>query len=347
MRVAEAAYPYFFPKAQTYSFGNEKIVGLGRLTMPISQDTYGFYSLVVFCSDGIYTLGVNREGTGAYTTSTYSSPEVCTGRQTICEIGGALFFASDKGLLTLTPEDTGKLYSAHINGNVCLLPNDNNVYKYILEASNIVAFDTHLYTEFVSLEDFVEFLNHANTCVRYVSNKNKLVIYNRDFGYVYFIDIPTGNTTKLPMRIDFDNGDFPDKVFWTQHADNNTRYLEKHVFGYTSDDVPVSCLIQSRPIVVQADDKNSYRFVITGKFEGPDDRWAELVSLGSLDAEHWHVLGFKEKRLSGGGFHNLGCTTERDSWKYLMFIFAGRLNKNSHIDSIDMTVQGRYNNKKR
>ena len=97
---------------------------------------------------------------------------------------------------------------------------------------------------------------------------------------------------------------------------------------------------------MQQDDKCSYRVVLTGYFEGIQDNWADLVVMGSLDADHWRVIGVKEKKLIGG-FHNFGCLTERGSWKYLMFIFAGKLTNESHIDSIDITVDGRYNNKKR
>ena len=86
--------------------------------------------------------------------------------------------------------------------------------------------------------------------------------------------------------------------------------------------------------------------MLSGYFEGETGNWADLIVLGSLDGDHWRVIGVKEKKLYGG-FHNLGCLTERGSWKYLMFIFGGKLSNNSHIDSVDITVDGRYNNKKR
>jgi hypothetical protein len=202
----------------------------------------------------------------------------------------------------------------------------------------------------ISYEDFRDFIADEETHLVYISNKNKLLAFNgkkengeRRYDFSYLIDIPTRNTTKLPMTAICDNGNIIGREIW---EDGDKGYTV-HTFGYLSEpDSEIPSLIQSRPIKVQQDDKCSYRVVFTGYFEGIQDNWADLVVMGSLDADHWRVIGVKEKKLVGG-FHNLGCLTERGSWKYLMFIFAGQLSNNSHIDSVDITVDGRYNNKKR
>lgn len=72
--------------------------------------------------------------------------------------------------------------------------------------------------------------------------------------------------------------------------------------------------------------------------------YAELIVLGSLDAKHWQLIGIQEKELFDG-FHNFGCVTERVSCNYIMILFAGKLSPDSHIDSIDIQVEGKYNNK--
>ena len=346
LKVSDVAYPSYFPAKYTYRIGNEKIIGLARLTIPVSQDNYGVDRLIVFCTDGIYSMGVDRTGAGVYTDTQYVNPEVCVNRNTICEIGGAIIFASDKGLMMLSSNGVEE-FIPHLNGKIRFKPSDdavsvkdgNHIYNKIVNNYEIVELKDSL-----STDDFIDYISDIDTVVSYVSKKNKIVIYNKFEQYIYLIDIKTRNTTKLDVRIDFDDDNSPEETYWLDIG-GEWRPL---VFCYLSDEIETDCLIQSRPIKIQQDDKCSYRCVLTGYFEGNpnSNQWAELVVLGSLDGDHWRAIGVKERKLNEP-FHNFGCITERGSWKYVMFIFAGRLSHNSHIDSIDITVDGRYNNKKR
>lgn len=346
LKVSDVAYPSYFPAKYTYRIGNEKIIGLARLTIPVSQDNYGVDRLIVFCSDGIYSMGVDRTGAGVYTDTQYVDPEVCVNKNTICEIGGAIIFASDKGLMMLSSNGVEE-FTPHLNGKIQFKPSDSavsikdgyHIYNKIVTHDEIVELKDSL-----STEDFIDYIGNTDTVVSYVSNKNKIVIYNKFKPYIYLIDIKTRNITKLDVCIDFDDDNSPEETYWVYNGGE----WSPIVFGYLSDAKETDCLIQSRPIKIQQDDKCSYRCVLTGYFEGNANstKWAELVVLGSLDGDHWRAIGVKERKLNEP-FHNFGCITERGSWKYIMFIFAGRLNSNSHIDSIDITVEGKYNNKKR
>jgi hypothetical protein len=290
---------------------------------------------------------------------------VCVNRNSICEIGGAVFFAGDKGLMMLTGDTNGnvQLYAPHLNGQPRFLPateeskEAHGIYKKMLDNSKIlgVAYDPYNQLNVRSfdnsisegtLADFADFIKREDTHLVYISIKNKLLAFNKDIDYSYFIDIPTGNTTKLYMKARCDNGEVVGKEMWLQTSIIDGTY-RAHTLEYLSaSDNAIQSLILTRPIKVQQDDKCSYRVVLTGYFEGETNNWADLVVMGSLDGDHWRVIGVKEKKLLGG-FHNLGCLTERGSWKYLMVIFGGKLKENSHIDSVDITVDGRYNNKKR
>lgn len=350
LKVSDVAYPSYFPAQYTYRIGNEKIIALARLTRPVSQDNFGTFQLIVFCTDGIYTMEVDKSGAGVYTNIAFLSPEVCTNPNTICEIGGAVIFAGDKGLMVLTSSGVEE-FTPQLNGEINFSPSDQtqyikdgqHIFKKIITTKGIVSLDGAL-----STEDFIDYLHDEYTMVSYVSIKNKILVYNQNKPYVYFIDIATRNTTKLNVSVAFDDDNSPVELYFSKEY--NQRYNKFHYTSYKLDyrsaDGVVDCLIQSRPIKIQQDDKGSFRLVMTGYFDGDAGQWAELVVLASLDGKNWRAIGVKEKRLEGG-FHNLGCVTERGSWKYLMFIFAGQLKNNSHIDSIDLTVEGKYNNKKR
>ena len=69
---------------------------------------------------------------------------------------------------------------------------------------------------------------------------------------------------------------------------------------------------------------------------------AGLYVLGSLDGEHWKVMGGKEKRLTTDGFHDLGCETYRDNVRYLMVIMVGELDEGSHIDQLELDINHKY-----
>ena len=374
LRVSDVSYPMYFPQAATKLVGEDRIIGIGRFTMPLSQDNFGYFSLVVFCSDGIYVMGVDRTGATAYLDSTYAHPEVCTNRNSICEIGGGIFFSTDKGLCLLT-KDNVTLTVSQLDGKSRFLPDSDptyakeghGIYHELLTTSDIV--DTYDFWNRGDFEDslsidsrtaglvsnFVDFINQEYTYVRYISKKNKLVVFNRNYAYSYFIDIQTGCTTKLGVNIWFGDGNYPEESFWAGRipVGNGAYAYYKLSFGfYSANEQNLPCLICSRPIQVTQDDKSSYRFVLSGFFEaGSESAWAYLLVFGSLDGDNWHLIGKKGKKLGSGaignGFHNIGCVTDRVSWKYLMFVFAGKLSYTSHIDSIDMTVTGRYNNKKR
>lgn len=348
IKISDVAYPSYFPIEYTYRVGNGEIIRLARLTRPVSQDNFGTYSLIVFCTDGIYTMGVDRTGNGVYTDVAYFNQEVCTNRNSICEIGGAIIFASDKGLMMMTSEGVEE-FTPHLNGPIMFAPSDTadntkdgqHIYHKLVTTNSIVDIESAL-----STNDFIDYLQNENTVVSYVSKKKKIVVYNKDRNYIYIIDIATRNTTKLFFSVAFDDDNSPTEEYWKKVITQTGVAYRVTEFGYNSQIGKIECLIQSRPIKVQQDDKCSYRVVISGYFEGNANKWSELVVLGSLDGDHWRAIGIKEKKLNGG-FHNLGCITERGSWKYLMFIFAGDISNKSHIDSIDITVDGRYNNKKR
>ena len=302
--------------------------------------------MAVFCTDGIYTMEVNKDGSGAYTNINYFHPEVCTNPNSICEIGGAIIFSSDKGLMMLTANGVEE-FAPHLNGEIRFRPTSTgtaikdgqHIYHKMVTNEQL----TELYGA-LSTQDFIDYLHDVNTVVSYVSKKKSIVVYNKTKPYIYLIDIATRNTTKLPICIAFDDDNSPEETYWYM-SDGTAMPI---TFGYKSISGYTDCVIESRPIKIQQDDKCSYRFVITGYFKGDisADKWAGIVVLGSLDGDNWRVIGVENKKLDKP-FHNFGCITERSSWKYMKFIFAAHLSENSHIDSIDVTVEGRYNNKKR
>jgi hypothetical protein len=340
MRVSETYDVNTFPYANTYIVGKGDIIGLASLPIALSQDTFGQYPLLVFCTDGIYSMGVDTTGAGVYSNISPFSREVCTNKNTICEIDGAVLFASSKGLMIASAQGVQEFLPA-LNGMQRQLPKDDKETNGLGLKLYHDAIDNPLSTELldgISHDDFIQFLSDADTVVSYVSNKNKVIVYNKKHDYSYWIDIPTRVVTKLPTGISMDNNNYPTE----QYLLNNGLVLE---FGYLSNNADVQCLLQSRPIKNTCGMKSTLRVIARGYFNSSDaNNYAVMLVLGSYDAINWQPIGVCQ-RMFGGGFNDLGCVTDRVSCKYVMVIITGKMSPDSHIDGIEMTINSKYNNK--
>lgn len=344
MRVSATASPHILPVENTYRIGNGKILGLARITIALASDNYGTNQLLIFCTDGIYTMGVDTTGTGAYSTSpAMFSNEICVNANSICEINGGVVFASNRGLLVATQNGVVD-FSPAINGEPRQYPRETvdfglgmKLYHNMLTANNLL--------DNVSKENFINFIKDSNTRIVYISEKNKLYIYNSKYGsdnkeLSYLVDIETRIATKLSMAFDTNDNDYIHPLFM-----KGTSFYR---FDYDMSQYEnVDVLLQTRPIKLSGGFKNAIRVILRGRYE-VDHGYASLLVMGSLDGEIWQPIGVKERRWDYGNlFHDIGCVTDKVSCKYLMIIFTGNLKKNSHIDGIELTIDNQYNNKLR
>jgi len=341
LRVSETYDVNTFPYANTYTIGKGDIIGLASLSIALSQDTFGSYPLLVFTTEGIYSMETDKTGGSAYMNIPPPfSREVCTNKNTICEIDGAVLFASSKGLMIASAQGVQEFLPA-LNGKPRHLPavdKDTNGLGLKLYRDAITNHQSTELLTCVSHDDFIQFLSDADTVVSYVSNKNKVIVYNKNHNYSYWIDIPTRVVTKLPIGISMDNNNYPTE----QYLLNNGLVLE---FGYLSQDEDVQCLLQSRPIKNAYGMKSTMRVIARGYFNSSyAGNYAVMLVLGSYDAINWQPIGICQRPF-GGGFNDLGCVTDRVSHKYVMVIITGKMSPDSHIDGIEMTINSKYNNK--
>ncbi len=346
MKVSDVEFAQYFPNSQTHRIGNGEIIGMACLSQALSQDQFGPQPLLVFTTDGIWALGVNTDGTGAYSTITPFSREVCTNSESICELDGAVMFVSDKGLMMATTKGADA-YMHDLNGVARPLPkgdmgSGNGMYVYgraITDDRIVVLEDNLSQLSVVSDDDFKDYLQDKDTRIYYVSKRNSIVVSNKNKAHVYWIDVESRIATKLKLRLLLSDKGYPDEVYYD--SDGGL------MFADASGDDYVDCLLQTRPLKLESDYNSVRRVVLRGKFSGEVDRYGCIYVFGSLDGEHWHLLGWKEKSFSSGGFHDLGCVTDRTSDKYVMVLFAGRLSIDSHIDALDISEEKRYINKLR
>ncbi len=202
-----------FKDDKSYKVGNGEIIGLARLTMSLSQDNYGRFPLVVFTTDGIYTLEVDTTGEHAYTEQAPMSRVICTNKNSICELDDAVLFASEYGLMLATTAGV-KAFAPQVNGTPTNTPDGKkglSMYKNAVAHEKIVEL-----TDSISQEDFIEYIQTSSTYIRYLHAINSVIIYNPEKTYSYLIDLGTTACTKLEQQIKLDDNDFPKQTFYMQ-----------------------------------------------------------------------------------------------------------------------------------
>lgn len=225
-----------FELDKSYKVGNGEIKALARLTMGLSQDNYGKYPLVVFTTDGIYTLDVDSTGAGAYNIQSPLSRLVCTNPNGICEIDGAVLFPTEYGLHMVTVDGV-KPVALQANGTPCNPPEVSaglEVYRNAINHKKIVKLLGD-----ISYQDFLAYINSYSdedskygarygTHIRFLHAINSVVVYNRNMPYSYMIELSTWTVTKLEQRIMFDDNDFPKQTFWIEpNNENNVAIMEE------------------------------------------------------------------------------------------------------------------------
>lgn len=344
MRVSEVGSIIFEP-SKSYKIGHGEIIALARLSMGLSQDNYSKYPLVVFCTDGVYTLSVDATGQYAYGNQDPMSRVVCSNANGICEIDGAILFPTEYGLHMVTVDGV-KPIVLQVNGKPCNSPDSTNGLQLYQNAANHAQIVELL--DCISYTDFVDDIQLSNTYLRYLHAINSVVVYNSDMAYSYLIDLSSWTVTKFEQKIVCDDLDYPKQVFRIGDTQGSS-LLRPIQFDYHSGAKHTQCLLVTRPILLDSQHlKSAYRVVLRGKFNSPivdSSVYAGLYVFGSLDGNHWTPIGAEEKLLSSNRFHDIGCRTHRVSVRYLMIVFAATLSQDSHIDGLEITSDVKYNNK--
>lgn len=98
--TSEANNPFVFKAEGYYKVGNGKIVAMSSITQALSEGQFGQYPLLAFSTDGIWALSV--ASTGYYSSIHPMSREVCCeDNPCVVQTDGAVFFASEKGLMVV------------------------------------------------------------------------------------------------------------------------------------------------------------------------------------------------------------------------------------------------------
>jgi hypothetical protein len=252
VQVSRINNALYYPSMYSYQFGNSEtvILAFGSQSAPISPGQFGQFPLSVFTSQGIFLM---QQGGGdvIYSAIVPLNNEVAF-KNSICELGGAIVYASRDGLKILSGNRL-----QHISREVEGVPSDKliNDSYYINFITNADGHLVNLY-QYLSEEDFLTYLDE-NVRVCYDKMNKELIISNRDLftdqgrnsssGYSYVYNLPYKTWHKITDT-------------WHQFILVNSRWvgLKNYRAGYTTGlgaqymdgetSVLQDCMIQSRPM---------------------------------------------------------------------------------------------------
>lgn len=204
LKVSAVDNPFYFPTAQTYKFEGE-IKGLASNAEAISTGQFGQYPLFVFTDTGIWAMGVDTSGQGAYTTQSPFSREVCNGA--ICPVSGGVVFSTDKGVMAISGGQVSDL-SAVLDGfEVDFFAYNGEMWTKVFEKAGKGVVNPMPIRQYIK-----------GAVIAYNYHYNEIIVSNKAKGYSYVYSLTNKvwsvidtvfdlTTNKYPELVVFDKGD--------------------------------------------------------------------------------------------------------------------------------------------
>ena len=321
--VSETDNPLYYP--YTYRFG-APIVAMESSAEEVSAGQFGQYPMNVFTGEGIWALGVDTTGKGAYATQTPLSREVCSGKP--CAIVGGVAFPTMNGVKILQGSQVVDI-TATMKGERDVVPAIANT---IAEKMNLQMPGSR----------FGIFLNSAKIAYDYTTNE--VVIYNDYQSIMYRYGVSTGMWTMENSYFDNVIPAYPQlmtvksetrgKVLYTYDNIPESERANNGLGGGLSA-LPVDMMLFTRPMRLgMFGRKRVSQVALRGTWSGT----VSLYVLGSNDGKEYKVIAGKEN--VGGELHRDVVTRfcRSGSYEYIAVCVTGK-NFEGRLTGLEMIAE--------
>lgn len=337
IKVSSTSNPFIFPARNTYQVGSSEIMALCSNAVAIGTGQTGAAPLYVFCKDGVYALLVDSSGEMVYTNSRIIARDVINQYNRATPIDGGVVFTTDRGLMSVSGSEVEELGQ----------PLEGDYERFNLKSAveyNHIAINSYIHEQLAGLSalsitkaEFLTFLKGA--IVNYNHNERELMISNPNPNplcrYSYILD-RFGNWTRRTFAADEYVNNYPTSY----RLINNNLYKTDE-----ESDADNGMFVMSK--VVKLDSigfKELHRVVARGWFKttkreidgAETDTYLGLYVFGSYDGRKWACLGHRERT---GGFTDIGTLVEHTDCRYFRFVLAGKLDKQSRFDYIEVSAK--------
>lgn len=332
--VSDVNNPFVFPLMEVESIGSGSILSIKSATKATSEGTaFGTFPLYAFCTDGIYALKVNSNG--SYAAPQALSREVIVGRNSALQLDDAVAFITKKGVMLLQGGQVVELSAVlgeRFNDFYCAYLDEwdaiRNSFAKELQLGEI---------GYLESDDFLTSITRTEVRMTYDYLHKRIYIYrpNNQYGFVY--NIPTKTWSSYDNYIVSSVEDFPDTIINYKRYDSDEQDV---VSGYFTNNYRVTVgvgIYLTRPLKLGAPDVMKTVYLLR---ERSNINGAQLVSLwGSNDLEHFNLIGGKMgtviPRLSG------------HPYRYIIACGMSEIQAENTISRITLTAKEKYINKVR
>ena len=187
LRVSAVDNPFYFPTAQTYKFGGE-IMGMASNAEAVSTGQFGQYPLFVFTTDGVWAMGVDTSGRGAYVSQAPFAREICNGG--VCPVSGGVVFTTDAGVMAISGGQVVEISTA-LDGERPLM-SDSSIYEHIFSRAGIPP---------VKPVRFRDYLKNARLGYDYLYKE--VFLFNPDYAYSYVYSLESQSWYVRDVKLEY------------------------------------------------------------------------------------------------------------------------------------------------
>ena len=326
LKVSAVDNPFYFPTAQTYKFEGD-IVGLASNAEAISTGQFGQYPLFVFTDTGIWAMGVDTNGQGAYVTQSPFSREVCDGA--ICPVSGGVVFTTKRGVMAISGGQVVELSKPLDGLEELMFDNSETLIDAIFNKAGIIRDLTY------SINPIRVYLDGAKLAYNYLHNE--VILSNKAYSYSYVYSLDNQTWGMIDTTFDITTNKYPELVVFDKQGKMFT------FADGSTENVPVVAI--TRPFTLGSFDFKRLRQAgLRTTFEGG----LNFYLLGSNDGASFVCITGKEFDTAGSaeGMHRDLITAMSRSKQYKYFAIAMAGTMNGRISMAEMLVDAGFANNK-
>ena len=192
-------FPNLFSPSLEQSFPYGKLIDLAVVTKALSTGQFGYSSLYIFSTEGLWAISLNADGSMGKPDAV-SQDVALPG--TVCQLDQAVVFTTKKGVMLLTGSDlrciSDKMHGRHYKLDDSLY---NLLLRYYSDWSDLAI---------IAHEEmpFMEFMKNARTAYDYVGRR--LLFFNASterplckYIYTYMLETDSWHKVEMPARFRF------------------------------------------------------------------------------------------------------------------------------------------------
>lgn len=264
--LSEVGNPFFFPVDNIRTVGMDSILAIRSASRPLSTGQHGQTPLYCFCSDGLYALHVNDNGTLTYPDNI--SQEVVSNTNSITQLEQSVLFASARGIMIVSGSNV-----------TCISDTINTQYPFdpLDKLPKLSTLNTPLQTP----APFLQFLDGCRMIYDYIHQH--IIVYNHIFNYAYVYSLKSKQWGMMQSDFNSSLNSYPDTLAMTQN--NRLVSLSDNSQPTTFD----TQVIVSRPLKLDNPNilKSVHSIIQHGLFQLGD---VKTVLYGSRDLVAWHLV---------------------------------------------------------